>query len=225
MKKIGRISKSPVFWGLVLILAAVAIVLEALDVSIANMVSPVRIALGVVILAWMISEIVRLKIANIFFPLAFLFILFEDLIATKVFDRADPNLINNWIVLAAALLLTIGFSILFSKQGPVQVSGNVGNHSLYFNAETELADAHVSDNLGQTGVYITNVAAYPGNGRITVSDNLGQITLHLPKAWRIVLEKHDNLGQVNLPPQTTESDQTLTLVVRDNVGQVSVLFN
>ncbi len=220
MKK--HIAASSVFWAIVLILAAAAFILDGLGVDLGVGFSAWRIALGAVLLAWFVSEIVRLKFAHIFFPLAFLFLLFEAPIATRLLGREDPNIINNWLVLAAALLLTVGFGILFRKRG--DASHMPTSKTLYVEAK-DLADYRIGDNVGKTEVYVTGRGFYEGAGRITVQDNVGMISIHLPQNWTVVLEKSDNLGTVEIPPQNLANEKSLTLCVRDNVGKVQVVFD
>ena len=98
-----------VFWGVVFVAAAVLIVLDAL--KIVPDLPFVKLALGIICLSWAAKEAYGLKIHGIVFPAAFIFMLFEREIGL-LFD-AEPDIISNWIVLLAALLLTIGFKMIF----------------------------------------------------------------------------------------------------------------
>ena len=105
-------SRNGLFFGIILVCAAVALILDGLGISISGaQISAWSIVGGVLCLAWLVVEIVELKFSHIFFPLAFIFLLFEGQIATWL-GHDDPNLISNWLVLLAALLLTIGVGVL-----------------------------------------------------------------------------------------------------------------
>lgn len=217
-----------VFWGIVLILTAVVLILDGIGYELGYGIKPWRIILGVVLTAWLISNIVKRHFADIFFPLAFMFIVFEKPIAHAI-GRADNdlNLISNWVVLLAALLLTIGFGKIFKKSSIVSINGEptkIGSSTLYFDA-SNLSNASVQDNLGSVQVYITNRDAYVGGGIIKISDNLGKVTVHLPKDWDVVTQVSDNLGKVHVPEKDISGGKSITLYVTDNLGNVSVVFD
>lgn len=221
----NSIAKNSIFWGIVLILTAVALILDNAGVSFGDGFSVARIVGGIVLLAWIVSEIVRGKFNRVFFPLAFLFFLFEEPIALNFLGRTKENtdLINNWIVILAALLLTVGFSILLRKSGLSPVS-SVSNRVFYVEA-SGLTDYKVRESVGKTEVYVTNRDRYEGNGQITVEENVGKVVLHLPRTWTVVLQKSDNLGSVQIPPQDADNELSITLAVHDNVGSVEVIFD
>ena len=211
----------PVFWGVVFILAAVLLILDGVGVELGHGVTPWRIIIGVLLLGWTVYELVQLKIASIFFPLAFLFLAFEAPIGNAIGKGED--IISNWVVLLAALLLTIGFSAILPKQKWTHAK-RLGRTGMYLNAESDLRDARIDDNMGNVHVYITNRGAYDGNGVITVTDNIGTVTLHIPGTWLVSTRSSDNIGKVIIPPQDYECSKGITLVVRDNIGTVTVEF-
>ena len=100
----------------------------------------------------------------------------------------------------------------------------MGRTGVYLDAGKDLASALIHDNLGNVQVYITNRDAYPGNGVITVSDNLGTVTLRIPGTWMVATQISNNVGKVDVPPQDYPCSQSITLVIHDNVGTVSVVF-
>ena len=77
---------SKIFWGFLLILAAALLICDGLGILTGftdtfGGVSAVRVVLGVLMLAWLFSDLFKGHFAKIFFPLAFLFMLFESNIA------------------------------------------------------------------------------------------------------------------------------------------------
>lgn len=218
-----------IFWGLVLILAAVVLVLEGVGIQLAPGFTPWRIIGGVLLLAWLIYEIVRLKFAEIFLPIAFLFLLFRDPLAELL--NWDPNRIpETWIVILAAALLTVGFHVLFDRKTTVIVNGHeaenggkIGKETLYADA-ANLSGFTIKDHLGAVELFVTNRESYPGNGVITITDNLGLITLHLPNDWNVVTQCSDNLGTISVPERESAGEKNVTLDVHDNLGKVEVKF-
>ena len=234
MKTTKKIKFAPIFWGIVLVLAAVLLILDGVGVNFGIELSAWRIILGVLLLAWLVFTCVNLRFTEVFFPLAFLFLVFEGPIANAL-GRTDGNLINNWIVLLAALLLTIGTKAIFSRRGAVCVrSGDgddndenttrkIGSSTLYFDG-ADLSNVEIKDNLGSVHAYFTDKDAYTGGGIITVHSNLGSVVLHLPKEWDVLVQSSSNLGRVHVPPKEQSGGVSITLVAKDNLGNVSVVF-
>ena len=219
------------FWGLVLILTAVILVMDGLGVSFGSTVTVWHIIAGILAVAWLICEIVKFRFTNVFFPLAFLFIIFEGTIAAAI-GRPGENLISNWIVLLAALLLTIAFKFISRPKHVVSVNGKqysigdggkIGSQTVYLDG-SDLSGAVITEHLGTTKVYISNKEAYTGGGRITVRENLGSVTIFVPSEWKVVSRSTDNLGRVFIPARDKEGDIPLELEVLDNIGSVSVVF-
>ena len=214
-----HLTKSAVFWGLILILAAAALILDGAGISFGMGFTALHVVGGILLLAWLGTELFRGKIWNIFFPLAFLFMLFEGFLA-GLLGREDPNLISNWIVLLAALLLTIGSRLLFRRE---KKGIAMGDRALYLDGG-ELEDVRISENLGKVNVYIVNPERYEGEGRITVQENLGQVVIHLPEDWFVKSEVRETIGAVNVPTQTWNGGKVIVLSVRENIGEIRVIF-
>lgn len=222
MKK-NSVRFNAIFWGLALIIAAVVLILDGAGVDLGYGINAWRILLGCAFVAWLVCEIVRLRIYGIFFPLAFLFITFEAPIAEAV-GREDHDLISNWVVLSAAFLLTIAFYVIIPKNGKNFKADKIGSSTLYFDS-ADLFDAHVSDNVSKVDVYFTNREAYQGNGNLSISDNVGQVNVNVPREWRVSTKVHDNIGRVKVPDQDDAvKSKSLTLEISDNVGSVNVIF-
>lgn len=216
-------SKNKIFWGLVLIGAAVFLILGGLGVDLGFGISWWRIVLGVLCLAWLIDRLVEQRFAQIVFPLAFIFLIFEPTIAHAA-GREDCDLISNWIVLLAALLLTVGLSVVLPKKYGSTKLVEIGSKTVMLDGG-DLSDASICDNVGRTDVYITDPDAYDGRGVIRILDNVGRIRLFLPKSWNVVLSVKDNIGSVDVPDQTDGVfDKSITVEVTDNVGAVKIIL-
>ena len=222
-------------WGFALIFAAVFLILDNAGVNFGIELAPWRIILGALDLAWIIALCIKLRFTDLFFPLAFLFFIFEGPIASAL-GHEDGNLINNWIVLLAALMLTIGFKAIFSKHGAVKVGGTektnsensavhgkLGNSTVYIDA-ADAAEQTIHDNLGKIDVFFTNKEAYTGEGLVNIHDNLGSITVHVPSEWDVVTQTADNLGKINVPEKEASGSVSITLKIHNNLGVVNVAF-
>lgn len=105
--------KKGIFWGMAFICAAILIILDAVGIGLEalNNIPVVKIILGILLLCWIVNELYKRQLSHIFFPLAFLFMLFEKEIA-KLCAIEGEEIISNWPVLLCALLLTIGTSMV-----------------------------------------------------------------------------------------------------------------
>ena len=223
MQKSGK----SIFWGLLLIGAAVLLILGDLGLELEYKLETWRIVLGFLCLVLFVKRIVRLRFAETVFPLAFLFILLEPMIAHLIGSESS-NLISNWTVLLAALLMTIGLkSILPKKYSSGSPSGKFRQLQLAMYLDgSELENARISDHTGATDVYISNADAYTGGGRIHITNNVGFLRLHLPGTWNVLLEHGDNIGRVRISEQNRERfEQSIQVEVDDNVGTVKILFD
>lgn len=224
MKKYTVKTRTSIFWGLVLVGAAVLLILNGIGVSLGYGVSVWRIILGVLCLAWLVDTLAERRFTEIPFPLAFLFLVFETPIAYAA-GFEDGNIISDWTVILAALLLTIGLKALFhDREGKLRLS-NASSSTIYLDGG-DLASAEIRDNLGSVNAYITNRDAYEGGGTVTIKDNLGKVVIHIPANWNVVTDCHDNLGSVSVADQEDGVfDKSITLAIRDNLGAVKVVFD
>ncbi|MBQ7647009.1 MAG: hypothetical protein IJS94_07055 [Clostridia bacterium] len=216
----------PVFWGAVLIIAAVMIILGqtgVIPVSDTSWFAWWRIVLGALFGGWFIFELVQLNISSIFFPLAFAFMVFQAPL-TKAVGKEGDTLISNWLVLLIALLLTIGFSMLMPSRNKT-LNTTFGRKNVYYDAGKDLRDACIHDSVGNIEVYITNRNAYDGFGVIRVADNVGRINIHIPPTWQVAVQAEGNLGEVEIPDQNFNASKGITLVVKDNMGRIRVVFD
>ena len=234
-------SRNGLFFGIILVCAAVALILDGLGISISGaQISAWSIVGGVLCLAWLVIEIVELKFSHIFFPLAFIFLLFEGQIAAWL-GHSDPNLISNWIVLLAALLLTIGVGALggnFKKRKKIK-SGENGNvvvintnekknfsqASVIYVDAADLGKYEVENNCGSIHVYIENADRYGGGGALNIDNNCGSMVVHVPKAWRVVSSVDNSLGSVKIPShETAEGAPVLKITGENNLGSLAIIF-
>lgn len=236
-----------IFWGLGFILSAVLLILDTAGIisplmSFMGEVSVFAVILGLLLLAFLISRLIEGRIASVFFPLAFLFMLFEKNVAYMA-GLENEDIINNWLVLLIALLLFLGTSILFphsngkkshffhrNHKGTVEYSGkyaenNLCSSSIYVDC-VEFSPAHIENNLGSCSVHFENAEQYKGGATLYVENNLGSMCINVPSGWLIKSTLENNLGGSHIPSVDNANDCGPILYIKgeNNLGSITVQY-
>jgi predicted membrane protein len=225
-----------IFIGLGLICAAVILILDALGVvapliGIIGGISAFEIIAGLLLVALIVERLIRGKISSIFFLLGFLFMLFEENIA-YICHLENENIINNWLVMLIALLLTVGFDILLSSckrrrqlkhfGGSVSTSANnkyaesnLGSSTVYIDC-TNFSPAFVENNLGSCSVFFENIDSYKGGETLRVTNHLGSMQVNVPECWSVHVTVDNNMGATFFPTEQEDGDKKILYIVGEN---------
>ena len=231
------------FWGLSFILVAVLLVLDALGVftplfGVFGTVSIWAIVGGIVLLYFAISQLITGNIGNFFVPLAIIFMLFEKNVA-YLFHIGDENgnIINNWLLLLVAVMLGVGFSILFSgikrerrhrkhehewKHGrdTIRVKTNIGSSVRYIDCDGFKYD-EVENDVGSCTVFFENVDKYESGGVLNIENNVGSTVVTVPGSWNVISKVENNLGSVVVPKPNPDGP-ILTVTGENNLGSICI---
>lgn len=228
-----------IFWGVGFVLVAVALILDALGI-LAGIISPfgevsiLALAAGLLLLAYAISRLFKGAVGEIFIPLSLIFMLFEKNIAFLM-GREDTDIINNWLLLACAGMLWIGFSILLSgvkkkkrfklfyKDNSHHSSGTFGSTVKYINCDGFKYES-VENNLGSYTIFFENVEKYQGGGVLEIENNLGSMTINVPSTWKIDTRIESSLGGSSKPRNDSSSGPDLTIKGDNNLGGVNIKY-
>ena len=231
-----------IFWGLGFVLAAILIILDTTGVitplvSFMGEVSVFAIIAGLLLLAYIIARLVKGKISEIFFPLAFLFMLFEKNVA-KLAGSDEEDIVNNWLVLLVALLLSIGFSILFSSKkikinhghrgGTIEINGNyaesnLGSSTIYVDCDT-FTPSCIENSLGSCSVHFENVQNYKSGETLTVENNLGSMVINVSSDWIIKSSIENNLGGTQVANSDDKVGPILYVKGENNLGSLTIRY-
>ena len=233
-----------IFWGLALILLAVLLLLDAFNVlapltSVIGKISVWEIVFGLILLSFVVSRICKGKWSEIFVPLAFIFMLFEENISILC-NAVTPNIINNWILFLVAILLSAGVHILlhakenhFVKVNVIDekiqdkkrkhAGGSLGHSTVYIDSENMIPN-HVENNLGSCSIYFENPEAYKGEGTLHVENNLGSMKIHVPSAWCAKVNVANTLGGLTIDENHNETGPVLYICGENDLGSVSVYY-
>ena len=224
-----------IFWGISLIAVAIFIVVYQMGL-ISSEISIWTIILGILFGCALLDGIISLSFGGIFFPLAFLWALFGEVIGL-------PG-VSIWILLLAALLLTIGFSVIFPRKkkdchwekrmenmhqtyesyGAHEVNENEDEQndkeshvSCYnkFGATTKyvtsnhFVSANLENHFGEMIVYFDNAQIVGDSAEIHVKTSFGSVQLFLPREWRVENNINVTMGNVEEKNQSKSSGSPL----------------
>ena len=222
------------FWGLGFLFAAFLIILDIVGViptllSAVGEVSVFSLILGLLLLSYGIARLIRGKISEIFLPLAFIFMLFEKNIAF-LYGSENENIVNNWLVLLVAVLLYIGFEILFSKKKKhIKLVASESNNALksatvYVDCENFTSNNIIVNKLGECTVHFQNIDKYKGEQTLTVSNSLGAMTVNVPSSWTLIVDVDNTMGEVDTPPPCDNGGPILRINGKNSLGALEINF-
>lgn len=225
--------RSRILWGLGFVAVSLLLILNAVGVTLGlpDGIPIWKIVLSVIFVVCVVNSLIKLKIPEIFFPLTFIVMLFEKEIA-GLLGIQDGDIASVWGFLLVALLLTIGSALLlprrlFRKRAKVNIKVNNTRHgnNIYYVDCANPVNEHIENNLGACDVFFANPELYDGNGVVSIENNLGSVTVHVPIEWNVISKMENNLGSVEIPKsETVEGAKSIRLVGDNNLGKVSVVF-
>lgn len=225
--------KSRIFWGISLILVAIALILSVcgFDFGLPGGVETRQIVLGLLCLLWVVRCFVYKHFASLFFPLALLVIIFEAEIAAAL-NIASGELAPWWVLIVIALLLNCGFSLLFSHGKTVVFTDadgvsvrrgkKTGVSTTYIDCSEKFSE-HIESNLGSCVIHFSNEEAFVDGSELILENNLGSIVIHIPEGIRIQHNLANTLGSIKVE-RGLESAGEKTLIIRgeNNLGSIVI---
>ena len=229
--------KEKVFWGLVLILGGIFLIISKLgyfpDVNVFS------ILLTVFLVVVIVKSLIHINFPGILFPVAFICIIYD-----KQLGITD---ITPWTVLIAALLGSIGLSMIFHKhtkwfntkhndedykfekidvedESNVRFKTSFGASIKYINTDKfEQADFDCS--FGGMKIYFDKATMSKESAIVRINASFSGIELYVPKTW-IVKDKTNvtlgSVGEKNRGAQITTN--TLTLVGDISFSGVEIIY-
>ena len=235
-----------IFWGLLLLLSAAALIFYGIGGEAGFFGIPLyKLLLGLILVSWIVAKVffgesLRQRF-KIFFPLAFLFMLFEPEIADCL-RYHDENIINNWLLLLAALLANIAMTVIipkksrksYTKSGNRSESYGFGEYESYdkkqFSDSVIYIDAsittksYVKNTCGETNVYYQNSDRAVENVvyTLTVENSMGETNVHVPADWVVKNEMSCFLGEINTR-KNPQGEVKLIIRGENNLGETNIL--
>ena len=216
-----------IVWGIVLALVGIAILLFAFFPEYGPVGVPMWKWVAAVLLIWWLLD--RLLFGwgikerlDIFLPLGLLFILFEKHIAPLI--GREEDFVNNWMILGAALLLTLAVKLIFSKKIRWGSENNALSESLLYLDAGEKKRRWVKNKMGEMNVYYQNTDVGDQNQPVilNVSNKLGAVVVHIPSGWTVTVKAKNRLGSI-LVRESPAVGREFILEGSNTLGEISVV--
>ena len=227
-----RLSASKLFWGVIFILSAVLIVLDAIgaEMGFLNGIPVFRSIIVLLLVSVAVEQLIKRDFGGVFFPLAAAFMIYEAQIA-KWLSLESSNIISNWLVLVVALLLTVGCYLLFGKKRSFSFEYNSDNkrHKIAGSSVKNIDctcfnHMTVENELGSCEIHFSNVESYTGNGVLTVNNELGSMQIYVPREWTVTEHISNSLGSVRTVGDSNGTGKTLIINGENELGSIAIEY-
>ncbi len=227
-----------IFWGLFFLCAGVFLIIGKLgflpDINFFTL------ACTVLLVAWLIRGVRRVSFGEILFPVAFLCILYDDILGIES--------LTPWPVLGAAAFFTIGLSIIFKDRFPrgyetyVHRScseestaedilddnfrfGNTFASSVKYVKSDNFTNAQISCSFGEIKVYFDDAIIQNGNATLQLDVKFGNAQLFIPKTWNVINHATAVFGAIEEKNRNCSTGSpTLTLVGDIAFGATEIFY-
>lgn len=230
-----------IFMGVVLILLAAYITVTRL-VSLPSI--PVFKILFTCMFVYLVFKGVKKKdYGLIFIPGAFILCQYDDVLGIES--------ITPFIVMLAAILLTIGFNLIFKKdhyetevvydsgsdgglisdytvddeKKKIVIENGLGSTTRYIQEEN-IRKVFVDNGLGSCTVYFQNCTLENNSLKMKIDNGLGSCTIYFPKEWSINLTQDNGLGDIRVlgQPSSDPMAPCVNVFVDNGLGSVKLNF-
>ena len=232
--------KQKIFWGIFFIVAALLIIISKLglmpDVGVFSI-------FATIVLLWMLIQgLKHINFYEIMFAIAFLCIIYDEPLGIEA--------LTPWSVLAAALLFSIGLSMLFHGKRKYHHHINIAgkSHSAFGESSEQFSDehlicennfsaairyvnsdnfrdAHLENNFGSLTVYFDNAIIQGGSAQVSIENNFGATALYIPKEWKVVKNLEHSFGNIDeYGASVGNSDTTLYIQGETNFGHIELHY-
>ena len=202
------------FWGVLLILAAIALVISRLGLKYSVPLGFWQVVGTLFFGAGLIEGLSKKKIGTSVFSIAFLLIIYQD--------QLNLRSVGSWTILGAALLITIGLNMIFKQRfqfwyenvssgknyiiygddgkeeeskeyeeftenevgSTIKVSSFLNTTSRYIQSQN-LRRIDVKANLSDVNLYLDNAMLQDGHATIKVDVSLGDVNIYVPRSWEV----------------------------------------
>ena len=221
-----------VIWGIFFVIAGIVIIANQLGGFID--VSLLSLALTFLLMPMIILSLISLNFIGIFFPMAILGIIWAE--------QLNITAITPWPILAAATLLTLGFSIIFKRPGIflignlkdvpntgfddsiideddnsiINVNVRFGSSIKYVNSK-DFKRGNLNCSFGALTVYFDNATLNEKGAIVNIDASFSGVELYIPKNWEVIHGTNATLGGIEEKNRNTPDGKN-KLTITGNVS-------
>lgn len=232
--------KEKIFWGVFFVAAAIFLIVSKLgflpDIGIFKLIITVFLA------SILIKSLIKLEFGGILFPAAFICILYDTELGIEA--------ITPWPVLGAALLGSIGLSMLFKGRkkrwyyyegekksreefekiinegdgSRVFFKNSFGSSTKYINSDN-FEFAQLESSFGGMKIYFDNAVIQKGNATVQMDISFSGVELYVPKTWTVIDQMNKSFGGMDEKGKGSSSGMpVLTLMGDVNFSGVTIIY-
>ncbi|MDF2632563.1 MAG: hypothetical protein K0Q85_1159 [Caproiciproducens sp.] len=227
------------FWGFFFLLSAIFVI--ASQTGSFGQIGLMSLLATVLLAALAIHSAVNRNFFGIFLPLAFLYMIYWQ--PLKLIE------ISFWLLILAAVLTSIGFSILFRSHPPKmmdwhggmqhsnQTSENIDDNNPYTKVSFGSSSKYLHSDSLKSGQFIASFGALevffdqaqlsPEGAEIFIDCSFSGVELYVPKHWQVLDNMHASLGAVNNDVRLAHPQENAPkLIITGNVqfGAVDIKY-
>ena len=208
-----RKNSGKILWGLFFILAAVYVVVSKLWIM--PEISVFSVLLTVFFIWLFLNGIRNVNFWEILFSIAFICIIYDDWLGITA--------LTPWTVLGAALLGSIGLSLIFKKK-----SGHSPSISFEFDSDSDNEDGkYIGENIKIDNNFGTAIK-YVNSDNFCMADvdnSFGETNLYIPKEWKTENNLGQAFGSVKIHGVCEgSSNNTLKLKGETSFGEINIYY-
>jgi predicted membrane protein len=220
--------KKSVFWGLLFILLGVYLIVSRLGLI--PKLPVITIAFTVLFLYIIIRGMIKRNFFMIFLPAA--------LICCMYAEPWNITRITPWPLLIAALLVSIGLTMIFKdgrtkiewkkvtqEDSPEIMFNLFGEFNKYVN-DSSFSKAVIKNTFGQFNVYFNNAIIANNHAMVEVDNRFGEVDLYLPGTWRVDVQRECAFGVVQMHGNgNADADAPLVQILANcSFGEINIYF-
>lgn len=221
--------KERVFWGIFLLLGAVFLLVSKLgyfsDINIFSLL------FTILLIGILVKSVIRLSFPGILFPLAFIGIIYDD--------KLGITAITPWTILLAALLGSIGLSLIFNRrpkwskvncswdgektetidiedEGHIKLETSFGSSIKYINTD-KFEYANLECSFGNMKIYFDNATMANNNAVVKIDVSFAGMQMYIPRGWQVINNTDVSFGALE-EKNKREAVITNTLTI---IGDIS----
>lgn len=229
--------KERIFWGVFLLLSGVALIIGKLGYF--EEVNLFTLAATIFLVAMFLKSAAYKSFSGVLFSLAFLGILYDD--------QLGITALTPWTLLFAALLGSIGLSLIFGKkkswkkekykydsseytiidvedEGHIKLDTSFSGSVKYINTD-RFEQADISASFGSSKIYFDNATLKDGKGILRLQVSFAGVELYIPKTWTVEDRTNIAFGAIDEKNKNYgTSENVLTIVGSIDFAGVEIIY-